>query len=72
MGGSPTNGLVWVFSGLGCHPGGVCASGEETQNGRPGAERPGHHHRHQPEGAQHHTTSNLSSELVRSVGESYF
>ncbi len=55
MGGSPTNGLVWVFSGLGCHPGGVCASGEETQNGRPGAERPGHHHRHQPEGAQHHT-----------------
>lgn len=36
----------------GGHPGGVCAPGEETQDSGPGAQRPGYHHRHWPEGEE--------------------
>lgn len=37
----------------GGHPCRVCASGEETQNGRSGPQRAGHYHRHRSEGERH-------------------
>lgn len=58
--------LVVVSDGLGCHPGGVCAAGEETQNRRTGSKRTRHHHRHQPEGEERKRTTNASH--TRSAG----
>lgn len=52
--------LVVVSAGLGCHSGGVCAAGEETQNRWTGSKRTRHHHRHQPEGEERKRMTNTS------------
>lgn len=46
-------GFHWSSSrgSAGLYSGGVSSAGEETQDGRPGAKRPGHHHGYWTEGA---------------------